>query len=254
MKQRKQLSPHEIIARYKKGERDFSNIDCTGDFIGIDLSGINFKGSKLEYAGFEESNLTEANFTDCNLQWSSFRHANLTKTNFKGADLSYSILNDAIFDKTIMRKADLSWCLLFNVNLHAADITDAKIATIATHPSQLTGALGFFVYFLVNAEGLRSEELVYQGTRNGTTINLIHQDLKFFSDSYRVVSHDGEGNEIYSAALKVYDEFSNKPSGTFYLDDGKVLEVLGRDAYIIHPDDTREFIDPKKIDLEGMDQ
>jgi hypothetical protein len=139
MKERRRLSSYEIIDLYKKGERDFSNVECTGnDFISIDLSGINFSGSNLEYSGFEESNLTGANFTNCNLQWSSFRHSNLTKANFTGADLSYSVLNDAIFENTILRKADLSWALMFNVNLHAADITDANIATIATHPSQIT--------------------------------------------------------------------------------------------------------------------
>jgi len=141
MKERRRLSPGEIIDMYKKGERDFSNVECTGnDFIGIDLSGINFSNSKLEYSGFEESNLTGANFTNCNLQWSSFRHSNLTKTNFTGADLSYALLNDAIVEGTILRKANLSWALMFNVNLHAADITDANIATLATHPSQITEA------------------------------------------------------------------------------------------------------------------
>jgi len=131
MKQRKQLSPHEIIARYKKGERDFSNIDCTGDFIGIDLSGINFKGSKLEYAGFEESNLTEANFTDCNLQWSSFRHANLTKTNFKGADLSYSIL---MIVGTFF--ITLGWVTLYR-NIKKQSFVTSGIYAYSRHPQYL---------------------------------------------------------------------------------------------------------------------
>lgn len=141
MAEKKYMSSPEIMALYKKGRRDFTNIICTSnDFISLDLSGIDFSDSNMEYSGFENTNLTGANFTRCNLQWSSFAHATLRNTNFTKANLSYSIFNDAIFDKTVMKGADLSWCLLFNVNLHAADITNANIATIATHPSQITAS------------------------------------------------------------------------------------------------------------------
>ncbi len=71
-KQNKQekKSVQEIIEEYKKGERNFSNLDLRGQsFAGYNLSGANFTSC----------NLRKANFTGCDLKGTNFRKARLAK-------------------------------------------------------------------------------------------------------------------------------------------------------------------------------
>ncbi|MGD1702820.1 pentapeptide repeat-containing protein [Dapis sp. BLCC M229] len=72
LKQKKQekKSAQEIIEEYKKGERNFSNLD---------LRGQSFAGYKLSGANFSSCNLRRANFTGCNLKGTNFRKARLAK-------------------------------------------------------------------------------------------------------------------------------------------------------------------------------
>ncbi len=72
LKQKKQekKSIQEIIEEYKKGERNFSNLDLRGQsFAGYNLSGANFTNC----------NLRRANFTGCDLKGTNFRKARLAK-------------------------------------------------------------------------------------------------------------------------------------------------------------------------------
>lgn len=150
MQNKKRMPSHEIIRRYKEGERDFSNVICqNGEFGAVVLHGIIFRNSDLSYSGFDGTDLTDADFTEAILDWSSFRLATLRRTNFTGARIHWAALNDAIVDQTIFRKADLSWSIMFNTNKGSADWTDANFMTcafdvseitakgIAMHPSQL---------------------------------------------------------------------------------------------------------------------
>jgi len=137
--EKKFVSVREILEKYKKGERNFSNIICKGaDLSGVDLSGCNFSNSDLSFTDFSRSTLIECNFTETNLEWSDFTFADLSKSKFVRANITYSVLNDAIVDKTDFEKVDFSWSLLFNVNLHAANLKGAQTATIATDISQIT--------------------------------------------------------------------------------------------------------------------
>ncbi len=69
-KKREKKSVQEIIEEYKKGERNFSNLDLRGQsFAGYNLSGANFTNC----------NLRRANFTGCNLKGTNFRKARLAK-------------------------------------------------------------------------------------------------------------------------------------------------------------------------------
>ncbi|NEQ40732.1 MAG: pentapeptide repeat-containing protein [Okeania sp. SIO3I5] len=69
-KKREKKSVEEIIEEYKKGERNFSNLDLRGQsFAGYNLSGANFTGC----------NLRGADFTGCDLKGTSFRRARMVK-------------------------------------------------------------------------------------------------------------------------------------------------------------------------------
>ena len=134
----KRLTSHEIIQKYKAGERDFSNIICNnGDFNSFILACIVFRESDLSYSSFDGTDLTDADFSDALLDWSSFRRATLRRTNFTGAKMHWCALNGAIVDKTIFRKADLSWSIMFNTDRNNADWTDANFLTCAFDVSEI---------------------------------------------------------------------------------------------------------------------
>lgn len=135
---RKHTSSHEIIQRYKEGERDFSNVLCqNGDFNGINLSGAIFRDADLSFSGFDGSDLTDTDFTNAILDWSTFKRTTLRRTNFTGAKIQWSVLNDTIVDNTIFRNADLSWSIMLNTMRNNADWTGANFITCAFDLSDL---------------------------------------------------------------------------------------------------------------------
>lgn len=130
---------HDILERYKKGERKFIGIKCSGvDFNDLDISGSDFSESDMSYSNFDGSNLSDCNFTNCNMEWSSFRRANLTRANFEKANLTYCDFSNAILENARLRNADLSWSIAFNTNIQSADTKGAMITTVAFDVSQLT--------------------------------------------------------------------------------------------------------------------
>lgn len=130
--ERKFVSVGKILEKYKKGERNFSNIVCKGaNLLGVDLSGCNFSNSDLSFTDFSRSTFINCDFTETNLEWTDFTFSNLTNSKFYKANISYSVFNDAIVDKADFTEANLEWSLAFNCRLHAADLKGAKFSTIA---------------------------------------------------------------------------------------------------------------------------
>lgn len=133
------MPAHEILARYKKGERSFDNVMCTGaQFDGVTLAGISFRNADLSFSSFDTADLTGADFSEAFLDWSSFRRTVVRRTKFDGASMKWCALNEAIVDKTSFRKADMSWSIMFSTNRNNADWTDANFITCAFDPSEIT--------------------------------------------------------------------------------------------------------------------
>ncbi|MBI2076358.1 MAG: pentapeptide repeat-containing protein [Candidatus Aenigmarchaeota archaeon] len=129
----------DILKRYKKGERKFIGIKCSGvDFNDLDISGADFSDSDLSYSNFDGSDLSDCNFSGCNMEWSSFRRTNLTRASFEKTNLTYCDFSNAIFENASLRNADLSWSIAFNTNIQSADTKGAMIATVAFDVSHLT--------------------------------------------------------------------------------------------------------------------
>lgn len=133
----KKMSVHKVLSEYKKGRRDFSNIDCRdGDFGNMNLHGSDFSGSDMSFASFKHADLTDCDFSNCTLDWCSFVWAKLVRTDFTNAKLRWCCLNDAIFEKTVLRKADISWSVLLNTKFFDSDIEGADFTTAVFHESQ----------------------------------------------------------------------------------------------------------------------
>jgi hypothetical protein len=135
----RQMSASEIVERYKKGERDLSNIIARSqNFINLDLRGANFSHSDLSHSSFNGCDLQGADFSDSNLSWTDFTLADMKNANFSNSDISYAVLNDATVDGADFRNADFRWSLAFNVNLESADIRGAHTVGLAKSMSDIT--------------------------------------------------------------------------------------------------------------------
>jgi len=135
---RKRLSANDIIKKYKKGERDFSRIECIGGWLaGVNLSGSSFRKADLSFTSFQGSNLKGCDFSGADLTWTNFVNADLTKASMRKTKLSFSKLNNAIFEGADLSGADLSYTLLFNVNLSAAKLDGTILSSAAFDISQM---------------------------------------------------------------------------------------------------------------------
>ena len=95
-----------------------AELDLERDFIGIDLSGEDFRGNTL--AGF---NLERADLRNANLS-----HVDLSNTNLRGANLSHVDLSNANLRGANLSHVDLSNANLRGANFVAADLTNINLA------------------------------------------------------------------------------------------------------------------------------
>lgn len=126
------LNAGQILEQYKKGRRDFSNVNAHGvEIISKNLSGIIFRKANLATGTLRECNLTGADFTGANMRWMNLDNSNLTDVTLNKADLSYSKLINAIFKNTRVADADISYTLMFGVNRGGANFGDAIMNKVA---------------------------------------------------------------------------------------------------------------------------
>jgi len=136
---KKKMTTDEIIKEYKKGRRDFSNIECKwANLINLTFNKVSFRNSDLSYSSFENSTLKDCDFSGTNLEWSSFSSARLIRVNFQNAKISWSKFNDAYFEKVDLRKANLDWAIALNTNIMSqADLRGVNLATFAKDISEI---------------------------------------------------------------------------------------------------------------------
>ena len=92
----------ELLERYARGERDFVDINLPHktDLTGINLSGANLKGAKLN-------------------------HSNFTGANLEGTDLSYAWINDVFFTGANLEGANISWAYASGAKFRNASLRNA---------------------------------------------------------------------------------------------------------------------------------
>jgi len=132
--QANRMSPQALIAAYKRGERDFSEVRLDNAALRkVDLSDARFvqahlqkadlRGSVMMNVDFGRANLGGANLRDCDLRSSYFVNADLQGANLQGANLR----------ETSMTNANLRGANLQNADLTGSNITPNQIAQARTN-------------------------------------------------------------------------------------------------------------------------
>lgn len=75
------------------------------NFLGYDLSGLDFSGCRFEGASFDRCNLSRTKFRGCDLTMASMRYANLTDADLTDANLTLTDMTASKIDRTIISSA-----------------------------------------------------------------------------------------------------------------------------------------------------
>src|SRR5262249_45663091 len=81
----------DVLERLAKGERDFGSLEAPG----VDLSEVDFQGSKLFGANLRGTNLARAKLRGCILDLAILRDATLVEADLSDASLFSSVFADA---------------------------------------------------------------------------------------------------------------------------------------------------------------
>jgi hypothetical protein len=131
---------HEIVTRYKDGQRSFCKADLRGaNLSGANLSEANLRGADLRWAALSVADLRwanlrvadlrEADLSVADLRWANLRGADLRWATLLGADLRGANLSGANLRWSNLRVANLSWA-----NLSEADLREADLPTTVRIP------------------------------------------------------------------------------------------------------------------------
>jgi uncharacterized protein YjbI with pentapeptide repeats len=115
------LTAQELLKRYAAGEREFPDVDLSGQILkGVNLSGANLGGAKLHNTLLEEANLTGVNLSCANLD-----QVDLTRAILTGANLSEARLHRVNLQDANLRGADLSGASFKQICLTGASLGGA---------------------------------------------------------------------------------------------------------------------------------
>jgi hypothetical protein len=126
------MSVAELKKRYKRGERNFENLDLEGSDLqgielpGINLTGANFKGANLTDCNLQKACLNRANFSEAILIEADFDGASLVEANLDRANLANASLNETkLMGALLTNGASLKNAYLISSFLNHARLTDA---------------------------------------------------------------------------------------------------------------------------------
>jgi uncharacterized protein YjbI with pentapeptide repeats len=127
--------PYEILRRYIKGERNFSQTNLMKALlIDISLKEIQLDRSNLQEANLSRINLSYSSLINVNLSLANLAKANLMSVNFENAllnlaNLQESNLEQANFTAANLQDVDLTEAYLFHTFFGSADLRGAKLAS-----------------------------------------------------------------------------------------------------------------------------
>lgn len=115
------ITPTEIIERFKKGEREFSNLRAVGqNFSGMNLNRIIFTDSKFTGCNFTASNLQNAKFQNCSFEFCEFTNANLIESNFINCKIDYTVFQLANLERVVFTSCELYFIYIWGSNFNSA--------------------------------------------------------------------------------------------------------------------------------------
>ena len=122
------MNVNELVEKYRKGERDFSNIKLpNADLSGLDLRRMIFISADLSNCNFSNSDLTNSDFSGAILDRVNFAGAILRNTNFSGAHMTNADIRNVQIDNTNFARANLMFAHLCGNDLVKADLNNAEL-------------------------------------------------------------------------------------------------------------------------------
>ena len=147
MKELKFILANEILERYAKGERDFSNFLLNGiNLASADLKSAVFKNCWIKGVRFARVNLTDVDFEGATIEYTGFVDANLTRTNFRNTKIRFCYGVGAILNKTNFENADMFWVGFPNCNRGGANLTGAKTSKVYWSFDEIDFASAFEIF------------------------------------------------------------------------------------------------------------
>ncbi|AFY68521.1 pentapeptide repeat protein [Thalassoporum mexicanum PCC 7367] len=160
------ITAAELLSAYAEGERDFANVDLSGEILsGAELNEINLQnallsetdfsdarlgganltgaiatGADLRGVDFSGADLTEANLTNAIMSEVNLTGARLLRANLKQADLNFAVLRGAELMRADLSQTDLSLADLSAANLLLANLNDANLLKANLQESNLSAA------------------------------------------------------------------------------------------------------------------
>lgn len=130
---------HELIEQFKSGKKEFREIALHfSELDNMNLPGIVFIDSKIEYSRFWFANLKGAKFINCDIYFSGFYCANLEDVVFDDCTIDMTRFDGATVKDTRVINSRLSYCLLTNINLGELDFHGSSKFKIITDPEAIT--------------------------------------------------------------------------------------------------------------------
>lgn len=137
----RKLDSDGLLTASFKGRRDFAQHDLSVlDLQRTDLSGVNFRCSKLDRTNFQKANLFNSDFSRASFKRANLREANLSKAylnyaDLEGADLQFADLSYADLTDANLRGANLSGANLSGAKLSEEQLAQAKTNWMTVRPS-----------------------------------------------------------------------------------------------------------------------
>ena len=111
-----------------------------GTLEGIQLSGANLRGARLERANLQTTVLAGADLTHANLSGALMAGANLADTVLERANLEMADLSGAVLPQARLERADAALATLTAANLEGATLQDADLTGADLSGADLRGA------------------------------------------------------------------------------------------------------------------
>lgn len=120
----------ELLDRYRRGERDFTEADLdtdrNSDLRDLCLDGADFSHAFI-IADFRRASLRGARFFQANVKTCDFRGADLRDADFRGAALCA-----ALFDSAIVDGADFTGAHIYGYSFRPGEKPDGSVGTTRT--------------------------------------------------------------------------------------------------------------------------
>lgn len=130
----RKLDADSLLTTYLKGRRDFVFHDLSRlNLQQADLSGVNFRSSKLDRTSFQKAVLCNNDFSWASLKGTNLKEANLSKAYLHYADLEGAELQKADLSHAHLNNANLRGANLCGANLSGAKVTDEQLAQASTN-------------------------------------------------------------------------------------------------------------------------